>query len=234
VKTISSVTNRSLEKDIKSFMETYPTFFYRNRDGKKYSKLTGDIDICDTTGSYLDSFNIEIWLDKERYPYSTPLVKERSTKIQRHENWHIDKDGYVCLDIEHELEYKAKKGIQLIPFYQDCIYPFFANTLYKMSFGKYANGEYGHFFKGVVQFYREKLLLNDNFLIVKILRAILENKTPGRNEQCICARETKYKKCHLKEVEFLKSLSTERLEKDLSGFEEILSPNIKTATKCHD
>ncbi|WP_422351508.1 hypothetical protein [Flagellimonas sp.] len=212
-------------------MEIYPSFSYYKRDGKKYSKLSGDIDICDTTGIYLDSFNIEIWLNKERYPYSTPLVKEHSTKIQRHEDWHIDEDGYVCLDIEHELEYKAKKGIQLVGFYQDHIYPFFANTLYKMSFGKYANGEYGHFFEGVVQFYKEKLQLADGPIIITILNAILDNTVPGRNARpCICGEDKKFKRCHLQSVEFLQSLSRERLLKDLAGFEEI-SGIVKTKSK---
>ncbi|MCM4152038.1 hypothetical protein DHD05_10580 [Arenibacter sp. N53] len=222
MKKISTRTNQQLKKDVKSFLEIYPGYSYYKKYGEKYSVIKGEIDVCDTMGNYLDSFNIEIYLDNDRYPYFIPIVKERSTKIKRHEDWHIDKDGICCLDIEHELEYKAKKGIEFIDFYQNSIYPFFANTVYKMNFGKYSNGEYRHFFKGVQQFYSEKLLLDNKHLIIGILNAILINALPGRNDRpCICGLDKKFKRCHLKCVEFLKSLSKERLLKDLAGFEEI-------------
>lgn len=227
MKKISAVANRQLEKDVKAFLEVYPSYSHHKRHGKRYSKIKGEIDICDSAGNYLDSFNIDIFLDNDRYPYSIPMVKECSTKIRRHEDWHIDDSGYCCLDIDHELEYKAKRGIELINFYRNSIYPYFANALYKMNFGEYSNGEYDHFFKGVVQFYNKKLLLKDNHLILKILNAVLSNTLPGRNARpCICGQDKKFKRCHLKCIEFLQCLSKERLLKDLAGFEE-LSNKIK-------
>lgn len=232
MKIISAVTNRQLEKDIESFLEIYPGYSFDKRPGKKYSKIKGEIDICDTAGSYLDSFDIEIWLDNDRYPYTVPIVRECSTKIERHEDWHIDDDGCCCLDIEHELEFKAKKGIELVSFYQDSIYPFFANTIYKMNFGRYANGEYNHFFRGVVQFYSKKLLLTDNLLIVKILKAVLSNNIPGRNARpCICGQDKKFKRCHLKCFDFLQCLTRARLLKDLAGFEELSGKPKKSMPK---
>lgn len=224
MKKISAIKNQKLEKDVKRFLEIYPNYSYYKTHGERYAKIIGDIDICDTTGNYLDSFIIEVWLDINSYPYSTPLVREYSKKIERHEDWHIDEDGCCCLDIEHELEHRAKRGIELVSFYQDSIYPFFANTLYKMTFGEYANGEYGHFFEGVVQFYDKKLLLSDYFLIIKIIKAVLNNTIPGRNDRpCICGLDNKFKKCHLDCIEFLKSLPRERLLQDLVGYEELSS-----------
>jgi len=232
MKIISTVTNRQLEKDVKSFLEIYPSYSFDKRYGKKYSVVRGEIDVCDTGGNYLDSFDIEIWLDNDSYPYSIPLIRESSTKIERHEDWHIDEKGYCCLDIEHELEYKAKQGIELVRFYQEGIYPYFANTFYKMNFGRYANGEYDHFFRGVVQFYRKKLLLKDNFLIIKILKAVLSNTIPGRNTRpCICGLNKKFKRCHLKCFDFLQCLTKERLLKDLAGFEELSGKSEKSTAK---
>lgn len=232
MKNISVTKNRKLEKDVKSFLDIYPSYSYNKRYGKKYSIITGEIDICDIEGNYLDSFDIEIWLDNGRYPFSIPLIRERSTKIDRHEDWHINKDGYCCLDIDHELEYMAKRGVELVGFYQNFIYPYFANTLYKMNFGRYSNGEYDHFFKGVEQFYNEKLLLTDNILIINILKVVLSNTIPGRNDRpCICGLDKKFKRCHSKCVEFLQCLSRERLLKDLAGFEELSGKTNKSTAK---
>lgn len=229
MKKISVVTNSQLEKDVNSFLEIYPSYSYHKPFGKKYSKIKGEIDVCDTEGNYLDSFAIEILLNNDRYPYIIPIVRECSKKIERHEDWHIDNNGYCCLDIEHVLEFKAKQGIKIVEFYQNCIYPFFANTLYKMNFGKYSNGEYSHFFNGVTQFYEEKLMLTDSVLIIKILKAILNNTIPGRNNRpCICGLDKKFKKCHLESFNFLQFISKERLIKDLTGFENLNVTTSKT------
>lgn len=232
MKSISVIKNQKLEKDVRSFLDIYPSYSYNKVYGKGYSIIRGEIDICDIYGNYLDYFDIEIRLDNGGYPFSIPLIRERSTKIERHEDWHIDKEGCCCLDIDHELEYIAKKGVELVWFYQNIVYPFFSNTLYKMNFGRYSNGEYDHYFKGVEQFYSEKLLLRDNLLIIKILKAVLGNTIPGRNDKpCICGQDKKFKRCHSKCFDFLRCLSRERLLKDLAGFEDLSGSTKNLTTK---
>ena len=206
--------NSLLKKDITQFLNIYPKFSYDERTKMKYSILTGEIDICDVNGNYWDTFKIAIHLEKSKYPHTIPLVKETSRKIIRNDDWHISDDGFCCLDIDHELEYLSKRGINITSFYQKYIYPFFANTLYKKQNGEYANNEYNHDFEGVIQFYKEKLKLNDVFLIIKILNVILINKIPERNQLCVCGNNIKIKKCHLNTIDYLKSLSKERIKKD--------------------
>ena len=144
-------------------------------------------------------------------------------KIDRNEDWHISEKGFCCLDIDHELEYAAKRGINIITFYQKKIYPFFANSLYKMKNGNYANEEYKHHFDGIIQFYDEKLKLKDVSVIVKILTSVKNNNIPGRNQFCVCGKDVKFKYCHLSTIDFLKSLSKDRIKKDLVGFKKSLS-----------
>lgn len=217
------MTNNLLERDISKFLNTYAKFTYKAKSKMKYSILKGEIDICDINGNYWNSFNIVIYIEQQRYPYTVPLVQEVSEKLKREDDWHLDKNGYCCLDIDHELEYMSKKGINISSFYQEKIYPFFTNSLYKKRNGNYASSEYKHHFKGVIQFYNEKLKLNDFSVIIKILDAVIENEIPGRNQPCICGSDTKIKKCHLVIIDFLKTLSKARLQKDLEGFNELLS-----------
>jgi hypothetical protein len=216
------MTNKLLEKDIIQFINTYPKFKYSERPKMKCSLLTGVVDVCGVNGKYWSSFEIEIYIDKQKYPFCVPIIKEASNRIEREKDWHISEDGICCLDIHHELEYLAKRGINMVSFYQKKIYPFFTNTIYKIKNGKYANEEYKHDFDGVIQFYSEKLKLKDNAVIIKIISSILNNNCPGRNEYCICDKQVKFKKCHWTAVSFLKSLSKERLKKDLIGFQELI------------
>lgn len=219
------MTNNSLDKDITSFLNTYPKFKYYERQKKKCSIIKGEIDICDVDGNYWNSFKIEIYIEKLKYPYCVPIIKETSRKIKRDDEWHISKDGFCCLDIDHELEYMSKSGIKIISFYQEKVYPFFTNALYKMKNGSYANEEYKHHFDGVVQFYYQKLKLKDVSIIKKILTSVLNNDIPGRNQYCVCGEEIKIKNCHLSTINFLKSLSKERIRKDMDGFNNLKIDN---------
>jgi hypothetical protein len=217
------MTNTRLDRDIKQFLELYPNFTYDIRHEKQCSVIKGDIDVCGLDNDYWESYSTEIFIDKGKYPYTIPFVKENSKRIKRIPDNHISEDGFCCLDIDHELEFLSKRGINIKSFYQEKIYPYFVNTQFKKESGNYSNGEYKHQFKGVVQFYNERLNLTSKHLILRILRAIEKNNLPGRNEKpCICGKERKVKNCHLPQIEFLKTLSKKRILNDIDGFERAL------------
>lgn len=212
-----------LDKDLNAFLNIYNNFEYDERSGKQLSMLSGEIDICGTDGDYWDSFNIEIYINKETYPFCIPIIIETSKRIVRHKDWHISSEGICCLDIHHELEYQCRKGINIVSFYQNKIYPYFANTVYKKREGHYANGEYLHDFGAVIEFYKKRLNLTNVKIIIELLDSIFKNTIPKRNDKCFCYSNLKYKKCHLKEVEILRSLPKERIVKDLKGFNEYVN-----------
>ena len=216
--------NDLLNKDINSFVSIYPNFC-TSELSKNFIEIIGEIDICDINGSYWDSFNIGIIINKSKYPYTCPIVREKSKKIERDEDWHISKDGICCIDMDHQLEFNSKKGINLISFYQNEIYPFFTNVIYKKEVGEYANGEYKHNFEGVLDFYENKLKLKNIDIIIEILRTIISNSIPGRNQNCLCGSLVKIKYCHLDSINFLKSLSKETILRDLKNFQDYVEKN---------
>ena len=183
----------------------------------RLEKLIGELDICDDEGNYWDTFDIKIVIPK-KFPYAIPKVFELNGKILRDNDRHISEDGLCCLDIEHELLRLASKGISLCDFIVDKVYTFFANQLFFEKMGEYANGEYPHGFEGVRYFYSKKLNLTNPVIIIRFLKLILKNQIPGRNDCCPCQSGRKFKKCHLKSFEYLKSIRRERLKEDLNGF----------------
>lgn len=210
--------NRKLDKDIKIFTDIYPIFKVLHSDGNKHTILTGKIDICDELSNYFESFSINIFLDTKSYPHSVPIVQEKSNEIERVLDNHISPYGVCCLEMDHELQHQSKKGIHLVEFYRQNIYPFFANTAYKNRTGNYANGEHAHDFSGVVNFYIEKFKIKDNSVIINIIENVMENNIPNRNDPCLCNSKKKLKRCHINEINFLKSLPIQTLKKDLEGF----------------
>ncbi len=209
--------NKKLSKDIEAFLDTYPIFFLV-KETKDALTLEGKIDIIDVDGNYWDSYDIRIKVPVTKYPNIIPEVYEISKKIKRENDWHIAADGACCLDITHQLILLKNKGIDLISFYQNKIYPFFANHQYKLKTGSYANGDYPHEFDGIKYYYAKELHLTDTELIIKILKLVTSKKILKKQATCICGT-SKFKHCHLPTVTNLMSFGQQQLRIDLLLFE---------------
>jgi hypothetical protein len=215
-------SSKRLDKDIRSFLNIYCEFEFKPRSDKKYSLLRGPLDVCGIDGKFWNSFDINIYIESQKYPFTTPLVQEVSEKVERTEDWHVDKEGFCCLGIDHELEQKAKRGLDITCFYQEIVYPFFTNTILKQKTGSYANGEYKHKENGIQEYYAEKLQLFYNDVITKLLEAIYNYDIPDRNHSyCLCGKNKKFKHCHLEAVERLNRFSRQRIYKDLIAFKSL-------------
>lgn len=208
------------ENDFTEATRFFPKLKYRKIEKEKMWVVSGELEIIDRVGDYWGTFVIAIFLPAS-YPYCVPLVKEISNIIKREDDWHIDEDGYCCLDIEHKMLWLQKRGMNLTNFIKNKVYPYFSNQIYKENTGKYAAGEYLHNFEGVQQFYQEELNIGNVELAVKILQGIISKKLPLRNDLCFCG-ERKFKSCHLKSVDFLHSLPVERLKTDLEDFSKLV------------
>ncbi len=196
--------------------EFFPKLTYRC--GKKLLCVSGELDISDKDGNYWGTFKIKIRLP-HFYPYCVPSLYEVSTIIPRDDDYHIDKNGLCCVDIDHKLLAHSKRGLNIQTFLIKWAYPYFANQLYKLKENKYAGREYEHRFAGIRQFYSEDLKLTETGA-VKIIKTILSKMNDGRNDLCPCGSGTKFKKCHWHAFEFLKSIDKSVLVSDLLQFEK--------------
>ena len=178
--------------------------------------ISGDLDICDRSGMYWGTFQIEIRVPAS-YPYCVPDLYEKSKIIPWDIDFHINEQGWCCVDIGHRLLYRAKSGISILTFLTEWVYPFFANYLYRVLENKYANGEYAHSFEGVKQFYQEDLKLSADEA-VNLLSQLVSKSSVGRNDDCPCGSGKKLKRCHLYAYELLKALGYARIQLDYDGF----------------
>jgi len=208
------------EKDFQIANVLFPKLNCVWNSKNNFWAIYGELDICDQEGDYWNTFKIVVYVPKT-YPYCIPLVKEKSEIVDREDDWHINEEGLCCVDIIHNLLFQQRKGINISDFLKFKVYPYFANQVYKKNFGTYAAGEYMHHFNGIKQFYVEDLRIGDVHLAIKILKMILNNRLPGRNDECPCGGG-KFKNCHWSSIDFLKSISKEQLRSDLVEFSSIL------------
>lgn len=219
--------NRELKKDLKLFLETYLKFKINNNETDDTKLvLQGGIDIIDDNLQFWDSYKIEIIVPKIGFPNVVPLVVETSEKIKRDEDYHISEEGLCCLDIPHKLLIEKSRGISLVNFYQNYIYPFFANHQYKLKTTKYAGEEYKHYSKGIIQFYEEEYGLTDTLQIIQYLEFILEHRKAERNKECPICGKPKYKKCCRLLIESIKRYGKKQLQIDLDVFKSKLEKQI--------
>lgn len=210
------------EKDFEKVTQLFPKLKYKWDEKSKNWILYGEMDICDEVGDYWNSFEIKIYISKS-YPFCIPLVQEKSKSIKREADWHIDDQGFCCVEIEHKLQILKIRGVDIVNFIKLKIYPYFANQLYRQNKGIYAAGEYGHGFEGIKQFYEEDLNIKSIDLAINIIKKVIANQFPGRNESCPCGNG-KFKNCHLRSVELLKSISKKQLIEDLGNFQKLYNP----------
>lgn len=207
----------SFEKDFAGIQDFYPKLNSRRSDEPKGWIVSGELDICDQDGTYWDTFDIGIFIPAG-YPYAVPTTMERSQLIPREIDWHISPKGVCCLDIDHNLLLAARKGLLLSDYLKNKVYPYFANQLHKRHKGTYAGEEYAHHFEGVIQFYREKLLLASTEQALSFINLVIGHHKPGRNARCPCGSGKKLKHCHQETLDILKDIGPAALKDDLAGF----------------
>ncbi len=202
------------ERDFVAVEECFPKLSYFWNTKLRCWIIKGDIDICDIKGIYWNTFNISVGIPAS-YPNCVPIVIENSNLIPREADWHISPEGICCIDIEHNLIAMSKRGINILSFIKEKVYPFFANQIFKLKKNKYAGEEYLHHFDGVIQYYNEEHKLPTIESIILILERIIAPSKIGRNENCPCKSGKKTKDCHIDNIEILTSLGKEKLIDDL-------------------
>ena len=224
------IKNRKLQKDLSSFLSNHYSFEEIKCKYKGLVCLKGKLDVVDDNDDYWGSFDIEIYINETEYPNTVPLVIEVSELIDRTDDNHIAQDGNCCLDIPHKLIILKRRGIELRLFFEETIYPYFANYHYKQNSGEYANGEYKHHFKGIKQFYEEEHQLVDENQIIAILEYAIGFTKHQRNQKCSICGSPKFKKCCGRKAVDLKIYGIECLKRDLELFKANLPTIPKTSS----
>ena len=110
---------------------------------------------------------------------------------------HFFNDSRCCLSIRSG----AERGMTIGRFMTELVVPFFYRLSYTERHGIDAArdnlwGEYAHGEEGLREYHREVLDIAD--------------QAPNRNDSCPCGSGRKYKRCHLDEVDVMRSESSRR------------------------
>ncbi|MBO6534051.1 MAG: hypothetical protein JJ885_08040 [Muricauda sp.] len=80
-----------LDKDIKSFLSKYFAFEEVESPKTGYLALEGKISVLDRNDKLWGQFEILILVNEKNYPYTIPIVIEKTEIIERDWDFHISK-----------------------------------------------------------------------------------------------------------------------------------------------
>jgi hypothetical protein len=201
----------TLDKDLNEVLDMFPKLKLFEKDKKK--TISGEIDIFDTAGNYVNSFDINLVVPRN-YPYGFPLLFETSNKFEHIPDRHINEDGSCCVCSLQESDLISQKGIAIKDFFLEYVVPYLANQLYFDSEEEWANGDYEHGAEGILQFYQKLFKIDDIEEVINLL-SFFNTQKMNRNDDCFCGKKEKLKRCHLQTYTIVKDLSKRRIEYDI-------------------
>lgn len=213
----------NLDKDLKEVVKIFPKLKLFEKDKKK--SVSGEIDIFDAAGSYVNSFDISVTVPRN-YPHGFPLLFETGNKFEHIPDRHINEDGSCCVCSLQESDLIGQRGITIKDFFLKYVIPYLANQLYFDSEEEWANGDYEHGVEGILQFYKELFKIDNIEEVIRLL-SFFNTKKINRNDDCFCGKKEKLKRCHLQTYTIIKDLSKRRIEYDILALKWLFKKQLK-------
>lgn len=197
-------------------MEANPGLRYDGKT-KGINRFSGSFFLKDAAGELIESFGIIILLPKA-YPNIFPVVFSNDGKIERSDDFHISKEGVICVEHTYVANHLASGGLRLYDFIDYYLPKYFSWILLKQNGITKGLEEWGHQNTGTVQVYETLLGNTDRKFIKRFLENYLSAEKIRRNDKCYCDSGLNLKYCHYAAAMFLKSTPKSILTKDIKLF----------------
>ncbi len=179
-------------EDIELSLKSYPDLRLTNNENE--ISIDGLWPV-EQDGIVIQTYSILIQISKN-YPVELPKVYETSGKIPRKIDRHINSSlGDACLFVEDERWEIWPLNTSFKVFLEVPVHNFFLYQAYFELMGHYPHGERNHGIKGKIEYYFEKLNVNSEKVVLKLLESA--SKPLSHREQCPCGNKKKFKYCHL-------------------------------------
>lgn len=207
---------RNFQEDKTATLSANPGLRY---DGKidECFRFSGNFYLTAPNGVLIESFGIIILIPK-MYPNAFPVVVSVDNKIEKTDEFHISKDGEMCVEHTYIANKLANAGLRLYDFIQYYLPKYFSWILLKQNRITGNLQEWAHRDKGTIQVYETLLGTSDKGMIKQFLERYLNAAKIRRNDKCYCGNNRKLKVCHQQAAHFLKSTSQKIIENDLALF----------------
>jgi hypothetical protein len=158
-------------------------------------EIKGSIDVIDDEGFIWDNFDVKIIIPKT-LPEELFQLHETGKRIPREAYWH--NSITCCLSTNATIYFILAEDVTLLNWLNRFAHPFLANYVYKRKTGHYANGEFEHETKGIIEGYEKLFGLSGVSEVSAKLETLCSLLKLERNDLCFCGSQIKFKKCYQK------------------------------------
>ena len=132
-----------------------------------------------------------------------PSAKEIGNRIPRSIDYHVNKDGTMCLRATLLVFQEFYRDSSLKGFITNLLIPFLSGYSYKEKYGEYPHGELPHGSLGIFESYKEIFNTKSGLVILELLKIIVENNYRG-HLLCPCGSQIRLRECHGNQIRKIK------------------------------
>ncbi|MDH4183339.1 MAG: hypothetical protein OEV92_03885 [Nitrospinota bacterium] len=138
------------------------------------------------SGNIEDSYKLDIFVP-DKFPQALPIVKEIGGKIPRDGNYHVNRDGTLCLGSPIRLLKKVHDAPNLTSFAEHCLVPYLYAVSFKlMHGGGFIFGELAHGDQGIIDDYSVLLGLKERRDVTQAIQLLGIKKRIANKRPCPC------------------------------------------------
>lgn len=170
---------------LEQFLRDYPEMCLRPI-GEKAGTLIKGLLSFRANQDVEDSFELVIRIPDE-FPREVPVVEEIRGRIPRHADFHVNRDGSLCLGSPLRLKKVLADRPDIVAFTEQCLVPYLFNVSIKLrTGGGFPTGELAHGLPGIIDDYMDLMGLSRRDQVVGAMRALATSKRIANKRPCPC------------------------------------------------
>jgi len=194
-----------LDKQIKKLLTVYPTFSSESMENGYL--ITGKYTLDKEYNSVplWAEYQIKMMVPNE-FPFKLPLLKETTNALPSNFEHHLA-GNYICLGTECELLDYLEMNPDVTCFVDEIVSSYFYSATYFNKYGNVPYGERSHGLPGIIEYYKERLGVDNEQQLFSLLYIVAFDKYRG-HDACPCGSGKLLRSCHGSRL--LKDLTTNR------------------------
>lgn len=183
----------TIEEQIVELLSIYKKLKYKKIQ-QDYYKIYGELEFKTAAPEIIrGKYQIEILVTK-KFPNILPIVKETAGDVPKF--FHKNTEEILCLGVETEQKIFLQKTPNLLKFVNAFVIPYFYSFKIWQKTGEIPFGERSHEIKGILEFYREYLCIDNIQNIMDVLLYAHRNKRIELHKHCPCGSGKNINECY--------------------------------------
>lgn len=172
----------------RDLLRSYPGLFIKPT-ARTGVVIEGSLSFSCTSGQHpspvSDVFAVRIFAPDDM-PDSLPTVEEIGGRIPKHQDYHMEADGTICLETPFRIRMALRADPSLLGFVEDFLVPYLFGASVKLSGGDFPQGGWAHGPSGLLEDGRALFGLQVDAQVLRAFELVGMCKREANKRPCPC------------------------------------------------